>query len=109
MEDSLNELSYVQALEVAGYTLLIREPEWFRHRMFKGPDIDINLHVFSESTSEVERMIRFREWLRANKSDRDKYANAKRSLAQRVWRHVQNYADAKTSIIREIMDRANLE
>jgi len=52
-------------------------------------------------------MILFRDWLRANNSDRDKYAHAKRGLAQRVWQHVQNYADAKTSIIREIMDRAN--
>jgi len=48
--DSSNELSYVPALEVAGYTLRIREPEWFEHRVFKGPDIDINLHVFSERT-----------------------------------------------------------
>ena len=107
--DSSNELSYVPALEVAGYTLRIREPEWFEHRVFKGPDIDINLHVFSENTSEVKQMTRFRDWLRANNSDRDKYGHTKRSLAQRVWRHVQNYADAKTAIIQEIMDRANSE
>lgn len=75
--------------------------------MFKGPDIDINLHVFSAGMSEIERMLRFRDWLRANDTDRDNYARAKRSLAQRVWRHVQHYADAKTSIIQEIMDRAN--
>jgi GrpB-like predicted nucleotidyltransferase (UPF0157 family) len=107
--DSSNELSYVPALEAAGYTLRIREPEWFDHRMFKGPDIDINLHVFSEGTSEVERMIRFRDRLRANNTDRDKYAYTKRGLAQRVWRYVQNYADAKTSVIQEIMDRSNSE
>ncbi|MFD1394357.1 GrpB family protein [Kroppenstedtia eburnea] len=105
--DSADEPSYVPALEAAGYTLRIREPEWFEHRMFKGPDIDINLHVFSAGMSEIERMLRFRDWLRANDTDRDNYARAKRSLAQRVWRHVQHYADAKTSIIQEIMDRAN--
>ncbi|WP_407314495.1 GrpB family protein [Desulfosporosinus sp. SB140] len=107
--DSGDESSYVPLLEAAGFTLRIREPEWFEHRMFNGPDIDINinLHVFSAGASEVERMLRFRDWLRANKIDRDNYARVKRSLAQRVWRHVQNYADAKTSIIQEIKGRAN--
>jgi Uncharacterized conserved protein len=105
--DSADEPSYVPALEAAGFTLRIREPEWFEHRMFKGPDININLHVLSAGASEVERMLRFRDWLRANEIDRDNYARVKRNLAQRVWRYVQNYADAKTSIIQEIMDRAN--
>lgn len=107
VEDSANEPSYVPALEAAGFTLRIREPEWFEHRLFKGPDIDINLHVFSAGATEIERMLRFRDWLRANEIDRDNYARAKRDLAQHVWRHVQNYADAKTSIIQEIMERAN--
>lgn len=107
VENSADEMSYVPALEAAGYQLRIREPEWFEHRMFKGPDIDINLHVFSAGTSEVERMLRFRDWLRSNEGDRDKYAQVKRSLAETTWRHVQHYADAKTSIIQEIMERAN--
>ena len=109
VEDSADELSYVPALEAAGYTLRVREPEWFEHRMFNGPDIDINLHVFSSGTSEVEQMLRFPDWLRSNETDRDKYAQVKRNLAKNKWRHVQHYADAKTSIVREIMERANTE
>lgn len=105
--DSANEPSYIPDLEAAGYTLRIREPEWFEHRLFKGPDIDINLHVLSSSTSESERILRFRDWLRSNKTDREKYAQIKRSLAKNKWQHVQHYADAKTAIVREIMDRAN--
>jgi hypothetical protein len=34
-----------RALEAAGYVLRIRELTWYAHRMFKGPDTDINLHV----------------------------------------------------------------
>ncbi|WP_077330269.1 GrpB family protein [Virgibacillus siamensis] len=104
--DSGDESSFVPSLEKAGYTLRIREPEWFEHRMFKGPDTDINLHVFSKGASQVDRMLRFRDWLRTNNSDRDKYARVKRNLAKREWRHVQHYADAKDSIVQEIMDRA---
>lgn len=107
VEDSADESSYIPQLEAAGYILRIREPEWFEHRMFKGPDTDINLHVFSIGASEIDRMLRFRDWLRSNKVDRDKYAQVKQSLAKNNWRHVQHYADAKTSIIKEIMERAN--
>lgn len=105
--DSSNESSYVPDLEEAGYTLRIREPEWFEHRLFKGPDTDINLHVFSKGASEVDRMLRFLDWLRTDNFDRNKYARVKRDLAQREWRHVQHYADAKDSIVQEIMKRAN--
>ncbi len=107
VEDSADEPSYVLALEAAGYTLRIREPEWFEHRLFKGPETDINLHVFSTGASEIERMLRFRDWLQNNETDRDKYAQVKRSLAKNKWRYVQHYADAKTSIVQEIMERAN--
>lgn len=107
VKDSADESSYVPVLEAAGYVLQIREPDWFEHRLFKGPDTDINLHVFSSGTSEIDRMFRFRDWLRSNKTDREKYAEVKRSLAKSKWRHVQHYADAKTSIVQEIMKRAN--
>lgn len=38
----------------------------------------------------------------------EKYAQAKRKLAKKKWRHIQHYADAKTSIVQEIMERANI-
>ena len=34
--NSADEPSYVPVLESSGYTLRIREPEWFEHRLFKG-------------------------------------------------------------------------
>jgi GrpB-like predicted nucleotidyltransferase (UPF0157 family) len=107
VKDSSDESAYVSALEKAGYLLRIREPEWFEHRLFKGPDTDINLHVFSLGAEEIDRMLRFRDWLRSQEADRKKYARVKRRLAKKKWRHIQNYADAKSSIIREIMERAN--
>ena len=104
--DSADEGAYARSLEAAGYVLRIREPDWFEHRMFKGPDTDINLHVFSFGCPEIERTLRFRDWLRANAGDRALYERTKRALATREWEHVQNYADAKTAIIDEILARA---
>lgn len=104
--DSADEPAYVPAMEVAGYVLHIREPEWHEHRLFKGPDTDINLHVFSQGSSEIERMLLFRNWLRNNTSDRLLYERTKRELARKNWKYVQNYADAKTTVVEEIIARA---
>lgn len=104
--DTTDEEAYVPPLEGAGYVLRIREPDWFEHRLFKGPDTNVNVHTFSEGCEEVDRMIGFRDWLRTHDDDRDLYLAAKRELAQREWKYVQNYADAKSAVVREILVRA---
>jgi GrpB-like predicted nucleotidyltransferase (UPF0157 family) len=104
--DSSDEGAYVPDMEAAGYLLRIRDADWHERRMFKGPDTDINLHVFSGGCPEIERMLTFRDWLRSHAADRDLYARTKLALAQREWKYVQNYADAKTLVIDEIMARA---
>jgi GrpB-like predicted nucleotidyltransferase (UPF0157 family) len=104
--DSANEQDYVGALERAGYRLRTREPEWYEHRMFKGPENRLNLHVFSAGCPEIDRMLVFRDWLRTNEDDRELYARSKRALAQQEWKYTQNYADAKTTVIEEIILRA---
>jgi len=61
--DSSDERAYLHDLEAAGYVLRIRSQEWFEHRMFKGPDVNVNLHVFSAGCQETDRMLRLRDWL----------------------------------------------
>ena len=104
--DSANEQDYVPSHAAAGYVLRIREPEWFEHRVFKGPDTNVNIHVFSSGCEEIQRMLAFRDRLRRNDSDRELYERSKRELAQREWKYVQNYADAKTSVVEAIVARA---
>ena len=104
--DSADEATYVPHLEASGYVLWIREPELCEHRLFKGPDTDVNVHVFSPGCPEPQRMLGFRDHLRRNTDDRHLYERTKRALADRVWTHVQNYADAKSAVIDEILARA---
>jgi len=104
--DSADEGAYVPALEAAGYVLRIREPDWCEHRLFKGPDTDINLHCFSAGCPEIQRMLAFRDWLRSHEEDRLLYERAKRELAAQTWTYVQDYADAKTAIVNDILTRA---
>jgi GrpB-like predicted nucleotidyltransferase (UPF0157 family) len=106
LADSADEPRYVPTMEAAGYMLENREPDWHQHRLFKGPDTDINLHVFSLGCPEIDRLLIFRDWLRNNDADRDLYERSKRELAKRTWKYVQNYADAKTSVVEEILGRA---
>ena len=105
--DSADEPAYVPAMESAGYVLHIREPEWNQHRLFKGPDTDINLHVYSLGCPEIDKMLTFRDWLRTNDADRELYERTKRELANQTWKYVQNYADAKTAVVEEIVARAH--
>lgn len=107
--DSADESTYVPALEAVGYVLRIREPHWYEHRVFKGPDTDVNLHVFSPGCPEIDRMLLFRDWLRNNASDRLLYERTKRELARKDWQYTQNYADAKTEVVEEILARARGE
>ncbi len=110
LADVADEPAYLADLEVAGYRLTIREaePEWYDHRLFKGPDTNINLHAFSAGCVELDRMVGFRDWLRAHDDDRDLYEATKRDLSTRAWAYVQNYADAKSEVVEAIMARAGL-
>jgi GrpB-like predicted nucleotidyltransferase (UPF0157 family) len=104
--DSSDEPAFVPDLEAAGYRLVIREPHWHEHRVFKGPDTNVNLHVFSPGSVELDRMVAFRDWLRTHDDDRELYERTKRELAGREWKYVQHYADAKTAVVEEIIARA---
>jgi GrpB-like predicted nucleotidyltransferase (UPF0157 family) len=107
--DSSDEPAYVPPLAAAGYRLVIREPNWHEHRMFKGPDAAMNLHVFSPASPEVRRMLAFRDRLRCDAGDRALYARTKRELAARTWAFVQEYADAKSAVVETIIARAGGE
>ena len=104
--DTTDEPAYVDDLEAAGYVLHFREPDWLEHRLFKPADGGVNLHVFPAGCPETDRMVRFRDRLRTDDADRELYLRTKRELAARDWKYMQQYADAKTGVVDEIMARA---
>jgi GrpB-like predicted nucleotidyltransferase (UPF0157 family) len=90
----------VGAMERAGYPLRVREPG---HRMFRTPERDVNIHVLAEGDPEVGRMLGFRDRRRASAADREAYEALKRALAERQWRDMNEYADAKGAFIEEVL------
>ncbi len=103
LADSSDEAAYVPDMEAVGYTLRIREADWHQHRVFKGPDTDINLHVFTVGCSEIQRMMAFRDHLRTNTADRTAYEQRKQELAKQTWKYTQHYADAKSEVVERIL------
>jgi GrpB-like predicted nucleotidyltransferase (UPF0157 family) len=103
--DSSQEDTYLPTLEAAGYVLRIRE-ELDEHRMFVRKGVRVHLHVYSEACPEIERMVGFRDRLRVSDEDRRLYERTKRELAAKEWKYVQNYADAKSEVVQEILGRA---
>ncbi|MBB6173831.1 GrpB-like predicted nucleotidyltransferase (UPF0157 family) [Nocardiopsis mwathae] len=109
LADAADEDAYVPDLEKAGYVLVIREPDWHEHRVLKGPDVNINLHVFTVGSPEPDRLLAFRDRLRAHPAEREAYERVKRELSDRTWDDIQDYADAKSQVVEEIIARAMAE
>jgi GrpB-like predicted nucleotidyltransferase (UPF0157 family) len=98
-----NEAAYVPALESAGFLLRVREPA---HRMVRTPARDMHVHVYEPGRPEVRDYIDLRDWLRVNAEDRERYAATKRMLARQQWNDMNDYADAKTEVIYDLLARA---
>src|SRR5690606_38926350 len=52
--DSADEPAYLPDLEAAGYALLASDPDRFEVRLLKGPNINLNLYVFTEGCTEID-------------------------------------------------------
>jgi GrpB-like predicted nucleotidyltransferase (UPF0157 family) len=109
VEHSADEASYLPALEAAGYVLRVREPDFHEHRMLRTPQRDVHIHVFSRGSSEIERMLLFRDRLRANAHDRQLYEATKRALAAQSWADTNDYARAKTEVVERTIAAARVD
>lgn len=101
--DSANESTYLPQLEAVGYVLRVREPDWNEHRMFRTPEKDMHIHIYSAGCPEIQRNLTFRGRLRANPDDRHRYEQTKRELAEKEWTDMNKYAYAKTNVIESII------
>jgi GrpB-like predicted nucleotidyltransferase (UPF0157 family) len=109
VEDSSDEATYRPALEDAGYVLRVREPDWHQHRMFRTPELDVHVHIFSRGCVEFTRHLAFRDRLRSNVEERLSYESLKRKLAIQDWPDMNAYAHAKTEFVEKLTAQALLE
>jgi GrpB-like predicted nucleotidyltransferase (UPF0157 family) len=70
VDDPDDDLAFVPSLIGAGYRLRVIEPE---HRMFRTPTRDVHLHFWRAGSDDERRHLLFRDWLRENADDRERY------------------------------------
>jgi GrpB-like predicted nucleotidyltransferase (UPF0157 family) len=104
--DVADESSYAGPLEAAGFPLRVREEG---HRMFRTPQRDVHVHVYEPDAPAVDAYLDLRDRLRESAADRELYAATKRELARREWADMNDYADAKSAVIAEILARARAD
>lgn len=107
--NSADETGYLPDLAAAGYALQFREPDWYEHRFLHDHNPEVQVHVFTVGSPEVERMLLFRDRLRTRSDELELYQRTKRQLAARRWDYIQDYADAKSSVVEEIISRARAD
>lgn len=101
--DVEDEDAYLPALLEAGYELRVRAGG---HRMVRTRERDVQIHICDSGSDWEGRHLLFRDWLRHDEADRSAYGALKRDLARKEWPDMNAYADAKSELIAEIMDRA---
>jgi GrpB-like predicted nucleotidyltransferase (UPF0157 family) len=74
--------------------------------MFRTPDRSVHLHVWRDGSDGQIGQLVFRDWLRAHGDDLARYEAVKRELAARQWGSMGDYADAKSDVVADIMERA---
>lgn len=103
VSDLDDEEAWLPDLLAAGYVLRVREPG---HSMVRTPERDVHVHVCATGSAWEIRHLVFRDWLRTHPRDRQRYEDVKRSLAGREWSDMNDYADAKSEVIADVMARA---
>lgn len=103
VEDITAEEDYLDALLEAGYELRVREPG---HRLVRTPARDVHVHLYGRNDPAVREYLLLRDHLRTNAQDRTLYETTKRTLLNQMWEDMNDYADAKTDVIRAIKGRA---
>ena len=98
------ETVYRGPLESLGYRFGHRAEG---HVFFEGSahGVPVHVHVVEESAKDSRRMMVFRDYLRAHPDEARRYEDLKVSLAEQHT-DVNDYADAKSSYVGDIVRRA---
>lgn len=101
-----DEDAYRPGLESLGLVLREREPE---HRFFRPPAGEprvVHVHVCAQASAWERAHLLFRDYLRAHPHTASAYTALKRDLAERYRDDRLAYTEAKTAIVRRVLDDA---
>jgi GrpB-like predicted nucleotidyltransferase (UPF0157 family) len=103
VDDPDADAAFLVPLTSAGYVLRAIEPG---HRLFRSPARDVHVHLWRAGSADERRHLLFRDWLRENAEDRVRYESVKRELASHTWDDSNDYAEAKSEVVADILRHA---
>lgn len=65
-----------------------------------------NVHIFEIGHVEIERMLNFRDYLRAHPQEAQSYSQLKETLAQKFSKDIDSYTEGKSGFINDIIQKA---
>lgn len=91
------------AMQSLGYDVKGEAGMLFR-RFFtkKTPDLNCNIHIYEPDAGEVDRLLRFRDWMRTHPDDLKAYATLKQQLAIQYPQDLTAYCLAKDAFVAQI-------
>lgn len=101
--------NHISSIESLGYNYISKYEDLMPYRRFFTKESNgkrtHHIHMVGYKTEFWNRHLRFRNHLRINNEDRDKYLELKMDLAKREWANGNEYADAKSEFINEIEEK----
>lgn len=92
-----------KAMEGLGYEAKGEYGIAFRRYFQKGKNIRThNVHVYEEGDPEIDRYLRFRDWMRSHEDDAHAYANLKIQLAMKFPQNILQYCNGKDAFVASI-------
>jgi GrpB-like predicted nucleotidyltransferase (UPF0157 family) len=89
----------IKAMEAIGYEAKGEGGMLFRRYFQKK---GFNVHIFEQTSSEIDGHLLFRDWMRIHEDDREDYATLKQDLASRYPNDIYQYVFGKDSFVRNI-------
>jgi GrpB-like predicted nucleotidyltransferase (UPF0157 family) len=101
--------NHISKIESLGYNYVSKYEDVMPYRRFLTKESSKkrthHIHMVGLETEFWDRHLRFRNHLRVNNEDRDKYFELKMDLAKGEWTDEEEYADAKSEFIKEIEEK----
>lgn len=103
VRDILEVDKATQALERLGYEAKGEHGIAFRRFFQKAKEVSThNVHIYEEGDPEIDRYVKFRDWMRSHQEDAQAYANLKMALAAKFPLDILKYCLGKDAFVASI-------
>jgi len=103
VNDILEVDKATKAMQNLGYEAKGEFGMAFRRFFQKGNDVKThNVHIYQKGDPEIDRYLKFRDWMRSHKEDSEAYANLKMDLAKKFPDDILAYCNGKDAFVASI-------